>query len=529
MKLCVRIIILIVISVFTILMAIDRINLEIDDSYISLRYVYNLLHGYGMVFNPGERIEAISNPTWTWLLTIIAFILKKTDLLSIVLLAKFSGLALHIIGTIIFFSIIFHITRERLWAIFFTLFYSLHPYVSLYSIAGLENSLINLMMILWLYFFIRFQSTGKYFLLSFIPLLVLSISRPEGLIYIVTLVGSYVFFPHIMGKKPSKLNFCIIISLMLLSSITVARYFYFGDLLPNTVYAKNYFSFNILNKGMRYIFDSFAYLLVGLIPIIAICKKDILKEIPINLRRVIFIIAPFIFVQIAFVLYVGGDWMPKGRFLLVILPLIIFIVGVMSRVNYSQNNKNKLFAILTLVITIAFNIALARYDLAYGNDFKSGLKGKWKFIHNDMSEEVIKIKELAPKNAVILTDELGIIPFYNPELLFIDLSGLINKHISKKVRGEHFFRLAPEYFAELDYDYFISFGTSFDEKNELYMSKSLRYDSILKHPNFLKNHKLIFHNDQGMYIFKKEIAFSPIGTLLPYIRHLLFSYRSLFL
>lgn len=34
----------------------------VDDAFISLRYVDNLLAGRGLVFNPGERFEGVTNP-----------------------------------------------------------------------------------------------------------------------------------------------------------------------------------------------------------------------------------------------------------------------------------------------------------------------------------------------------------------------------------------------------------------------------------------------------------------------------------
>ena len=35
-----------------------------DDAFISFRYVRNLLEGYGLVFNRGERVEGYSNFLW---------------------------------------------------------------------------------------------------------------------------------------------------------------------------------------------------------------------------------------------------------------------------------------------------------------------------------------------------------------------------------------------------------------------------------------------------------------------------------
>ncbi len=39
-----------------------------DDAYITLRYAWHFVQGDGLVFNPGERVEGYSNPTWLALL-----------------------------------------------------------------------------------------------------------------------------------------------------------------------------------------------------------------------------------------------------------------------------------------------------------------------------------------------------------------------------------------------------------------------------------------------------------------------------
>src|SRR3972149_419144 len=39
-----------------------------DDAYTGFRYVANLLGGEGFVFNPGERVEGVTNAGWLLLL-----------------------------------------------------------------------------------------------------------------------------------------------------------------------------------------------------------------------------------------------------------------------------------------------------------------------------------------------------------------------------------------------------------------------------------------------------------------------------
>jgi arabinofuranosyltransferase len=43
-----------------------------EDAYIDFRVVHNILHGYGPVFNPGERVEVYTDPLWVALLTVFS-------------------------------------------------------------------------------------------------------------------------------------------------------------------------------------------------------------------------------------------------------------------------------------------------------------------------------------------------------------------------------------------------------------------------------------------------------------------------
>src|SRR5436190_24091094 len=37
---------------------------QCDDAFISFRYVWHLVNGHGLVFNPGERVEGYTNFLW---------------------------------------------------------------------------------------------------------------------------------------------------------------------------------------------------------------------------------------------------------------------------------------------------------------------------------------------------------------------------------------------------------------------------------------------------------------------------------
>ena len=55
-----RILVAILLIVF-ILLSYHYISNSVDDTYITFRYSRNLAHGFGPVYNPGERVEGYSN------------------------------------------------------------------------------------------------------------------------------------------------------------------------------------------------------------------------------------------------------------------------------------------------------------------------------------------------------------------------------------------------------------------------------------------------------------------------------------
>lgn len=57
-------------------------HFELDDALIYARYVRNALHGHGLVFNPGEQINALTSPLFTVLLLATSWVMHGKILLA---------------------------------------------------------------------------------------------------------------------------------------------------------------------------------------------------------------------------------------------------------------------------------------------------------------------------------------------------------------------------------------------------------------------------------------------------------------
>ena len=81
-----------------------------DDAYISFRYADNLVHGLGLVWNPGERVEGYTNFLWV---LIIATGLKLG--LSAPVVAVTVGLLLFPLGLFLLYQISLRVLEGRRW------------------------------------------------------------------------------------------------------------------------------------------------------------------------------------------------------------------------------------------------------------------------------------------------------------------------------------------------------------------------------------------------------------------------------
>jgi arabinofuranosyltransferase len=497
------------------ILCIDRVNMRIDDVFISLRYVWNITNGYGPVFNPGERIEAISNPSWVWLLSCISYIGRINDPIILLYTAKITGTLIFIFSGILFFKFLKSLLNNEYYAFLLSLIFTLNPYIASYAISGLENSLIYFLFISCLYttniYFLR--NKVIWLLMSGFSIGLLSISRPEGIIYIISFFSSIIILKYFL-KYPLKgkdIIYSVIITLLIFVSFLVWRVFYYGDIMPNTAYAKNNPELRTFLLGIRYIFGFFVYSSWALI-ILTSAKKVSFKNFSLNKKAMLLIAILFFLAQSAFIIYAGGDWMPTSRLALFLIPCIIIFLALITIDTISSQKSKKLFYIL-LSICIFINIVIAR-DIYRPLVSYSGLHySKIQCIPNDITDISKKLKEITIPGKRVLINEAGLDPYLNPQLNFYDFYGLAERYIAHELKGIN--RSDPEYFMNSDYDYVVvicNYG-NYEFINNLYNGKfetSIRLgipsvDDFVYHKNFRTKFKPIYSNKYGIIFENRKI------------------------
>ncbi|MBM9502162.1 hypothetical protein JWG44_18045 [Leptospira sp. 201903071] len=301
-----------------------------DDAFISLRYAKNLAEGKGLVFNEGEKVEGYTNFLWTLLLS-FSHLFEKIDPIVVT----------YVLGILSFFGICIYLLRWNFKnsSPLFRFPFALSCFILLYhnrvfATGGLETSLHGLLFLTASYHLIFARRVTFY---DWVPGILLSalscLNRPDGLLF-HTLAGVYVCLTIFQENRNSswknvvcRSSFTFLLFVFASPSLFyIWKLEYYGNLLPNTFYAKSGGDF-YLAQGLVYFF-LFLKMYYALVPIFGISlflfvrtlQKRFRKTNPIrDYRWILLFLFPSLYA--AYYTWIGGDFM-FSRFYLPILPLV---------------------------------------------------------------------------------------------------------------------------------------------------------------------------------------------------------------
>ncbi len=191
-----------------------------DDALIYQRYIQNVLDGFGLVYNPGEKFNALTSPLYTYLATGFGVLIGETQT-AVILLAS-----LLMAGTLIIFSLNF--ARHSGWwgGIAGALVAACMPYF--YMTYGMETPLFILMLGVCIYLFEK----QAIFWLG-IACALLLVTRSEGVFLILALA-----LEHFRQRRPFPKLTDFIIPLLIIVLVFSFNKFYYGTFLAETGAAK---------------------------------------------------------------------------------------------------------------------------------------------------------------------------------------------------------------------------------------------------------------------------------------------------
>ncbi len=275
-----------------------------DDAYITLRTVYNVLHGLGPDFNPGERVQSFTHPLW-FLLLIPTHALSGEGYYSTLALSFVTSLATLLV-------LVRYLARTPQQGLFpIALMLLSKTYID-FSSSGLENPLSNFCLALFFILLFAEKNSPRRLLYTTLAAACGTLARFDLILILLPPLGWVTFQvwhanPRARGRVVAALGvgFLPLFVWLLWSS------FYYGIILPNTYYAKTPANVPLtmwLEQGANYFLNSLHVDPLTLTVIAFAILLALYKRSPAMVA-----IALGIVFYLVYVLKNGGDFM-SGRF-----------------------------------------------------------------------------------------------------------------------------------------------------------------------------------------------------------------------
>ena len=400
-----------------------------DDAMISMRYAYNLAHGTGLVWNPGEYVEGFTNPLWVGYMAL--FHLFPIPASQISFCIQLSGLAFLAINLFFVRKIVEEFTGDlfvMLAAVAFTAFYG--P-LNIWGLLGMEVSILTLILTAALW--VTLRSSSRFTPWTYILLAVSTLFRMDMAVAYVIIFG--VLFIVQLQYRRQHLIWGLGLLILFLGGQTLARYLYYGDLLPNTYYLKiQGFAISLrVFRGLYALFHLIYYAnwAIFLLPLALFLSHRNWK--------VVLLLLVFLG-QIAYSVYVGGDaWEHRvgaNRYISLAMPL--YFVGLAWTLDEirrkvlsawaSSNNTLSLLVGSRIIYTALFVCILFSFNALFG-EWRS--IERWQLARRTIflqgNEQNLKtalaLENTTTPNASIAVVGAGTIPYFLPDRMAIDIMG----------------------------------------------------------------------------------------------------------
>jgi arabinofuranosyltransferase len=220
-----------------------------DNAYITYRTMDNFVNGYNLTWNTYERVQAYTYPLWLFLLIPFYAITKEIYLTGIALMVSLTA------GVLIF---LYKRVEDKSKLILPLLGLALSNVFINLSTSGLENTLLNFLLSVSIFVYIRYPEK-KHFRLAFYLLCnLVALTRLDAILFVFPAMVE-VFLSH--KVKVSKRIGTLFMGFVPLILWELFNLFYYGFSFPNTFYAKLNGSFPLTDylwRWLAYLGDSVA-------------------------------------------------------------------------------------------------------------------------------------------------------------------------------------------------------------------------------------------------------------------------------
>lgn len=205
-----------------------------DDAMVSMRYAWNLAHGDGLVWNPGERVEGITSFSFTLVMTLGALFLDKSNA---VLFVQITGVLLVLAAAFLAHALSRSLGSTRFLALLTAAAVLAYYPLSYWSLMGMETGLLAVLSTAALFLAMRLGSEPRGSRLLGLVLGLMFATRPDAAVPAVVILSFRAGGILLRERRPRALvpwlwemaGFAGIVL-----GLTLFRWIYYGSPVPNS-------------------------------------------------------------------------------------------------------------------------------------------------------------------------------------------------------------------------------------------------------------------------------------------------------
>ena len=385
---------------------------NVDDVFITFRFVKQWNAGSGLVYNVGEFVEGYSNFLW---IALLAPLDRLNE--SLVTSAKLVGVTLGLLTL----GVTCYTTQRWRFPWIATLLLASTPAFAVWSVSGLETPLFTFLLLSATTVFLYEEKQERGWA-SGILFALLALTRPEGLMFgaVTAFYRAMVLFRE--RRRPAVHDYARLLSWLLPVTIYYLwRWQYYGYWLPNTMYAKSMgFHVRAILEGIYYLYggvNAFGGLFFFAIPLVGILMKWRFPSQAVLLLQLIF-------AQFALILVSGGDWMPFWRFWVHILPLAYLLIH-QGLVALGEGWPKPTILVPLLVIGQCIFLLIGAFDARFVQGIGAGA-----VLSPPSAQVTYLVDHVEPEDTIAVIDA-GRVAYELPlSVRIVDMVGLTDQHIA---------------------------------------------------------------------------------------------------
>jgi arabinofuranosyltransferase len=426
-------------------------DLHIDDAYISFSFSKNLATGQGLVYSHGLRVEGYSNFLWV---TLVAAGLRLAPAASPVLLARAIDMAfLGLLGASVYL-----LARRRAppWlAAASVVLVAANADLAAAHLSGLETVSFTALLVAGFAMSLRRDRPGAR-RLALLPFVAAALTRIDGMIPLAFVLGCELLLSLIERRfSPWRYLRWAGPPVALYLAWFAWRWWYYGAPLPSTYYAKDAIAVALPARGREYVEETLrAWGAVFLVPpaIVAAIRGG----------REARLLLAFVLGHLAYVIKVGGDWMPFGRFVLPVAPLMAVLAawGVAKAVDWTRRRwQGWLVGAAGLALLAAAGTCLDRHSTNTDAERSklAATAGQIPYHDDNLFPGSALMGHVVRPGERLVSDYTGVFAYFT-DAAVIDMWGLANMTIARRGTSAGvnpiFGKTCPACYRELDPDYF---------------------------------------------------------------------------